>query len=107
MGEDQEYIPRSMWMTAFLVASQSFLFGYVFSCLNSCFSVGDNNSGKDCYDHTDSSCPKGTIYNDLDLTTSIFVLFRVMAQLRASYRGVLFFQPKHQSLHLPLFWVPG
>eukprot|EP00981_Chlorochromonas_danica_P000930 scaffold223_cov248-Ochromonas_danica.AAC.2 len=34
------------------------------------FSVtGDNKKGSDCYDRTDSSCPPGTVYNDLNLST--------------------------------------
>jgi len=32
--------------------------------------TGDNNSGSDCYNKLDSSCPKGTIYNDLNLSTT-------------------------------------
>lgn len=59
----------AMWQAAVLIASQSFLFGYCFSCLNACLVTGDNTSGKDCYDGTDSSCPAGTIYNDINLST--------------------------------------
>eukprot|EP01038_Epipyxis_sp_PR26KG_P009278 gene9278-12500_t len=66
--ESNTTIPRSMWRAAIMVASQSFLFGYVFSCLNSCLVTGKNNSGSDCFHHTDSTCPKGTIYNDINLT---------------------------------------
>lgn len=58
-----------MWGRALLVATQSFLFGYTFSCLNSCLVTGDDNDGGSCYHDTDSSCPKGTIYNNLNLTT--------------------------------------
>ena len=62
-------IPGSMWRAALLIASQSFLFGYCFSCLNSCLVTGDKNSSSDCYNGDDSSCPAGTIYNDMDLST--------------------------------------
>ena len=31
---------------AFLVSLQSFLFGYIFSCLNSCLLLGDSNNRK-------------------------------------------------------------
>lgn len=72
MGEDgsREEVPTAMWTSAVLIASQSFLFGYCFSCLNACLVTGDNNSGSDCYNGTDSSCPAGTIYNDINLSTS-------------------------------------
>jgi len=65
----QSTIPTSMWFAALVVASQSFMFGYVFSCLNACLVTGDNNSGSDCFHGTDSSCPDGTIYNDINLST--------------------------------------
>lgn len=63
-------IPRSMWACALAISLQSFLFGYCFSSLNSCLLTGDNSSGSDCYHGKDSSCPTGTIYNDLNLNTS-------------------------------------
>ncbi|KAJ1435556.1 general substrate transporter [Ochromonadaceae sp. CCMP2298] len=58
-----------MWRAAFLIASQSFLFGFVFSCLNACLVTGDNNKGSDCFNNTDNSCPRGTMYNDINLST--------------------------------------
>lgn len=64
-----EKIPTSMWTSALLIAMQSFLFGYVFSSLNPCLVTGDSNSGSDCFHGTDSSCPKGSIYNDINLST--------------------------------------
>ena len=64
----KEVISRQMWISALFISSQSFLFGYVFSCLNSCLVTGNNNKASDCYHHSDSSCPTGTIYNDLNLT---------------------------------------
>eukprot|EP01031_Cornospumella_fuschlensis_P035214 gene35214-42654_t len=66
--EGKESIPPRMWHSAILIATQSFLFGYCFSCLNSCLVTGDNSSGSDCFHGKDSSCPAGTIYNDLNLT---------------------------------------
>mmetsp|Transcript_13619 Transcript_13619/g.29914 ORF Transcript_13619/g.29914 Transcript_13619/m.29914 type:complete len:539 (-) Transcript_13619:2377-3993(-) len=65
----KEEIPMSMWRAAFLIASQSFLFGFVFSCLNACLVTGDNNKGSDCFNNTDNSCPRGTMYNDINLST--------------------------------------
>jgi hypothetical protein len=71
MAEKQKVsIPKSMWFAATLVATQSFAFGFVFSCLNACLVTGDNNSGSDCYHDKDSSCPDGSMYNDINLTLS-------------------------------------
>ncbi len=72
MGDSEESakIPFSMWRAALLITCQSFLFGYCFSCLNSCLVTGDKNSASDCYHGDDSTCPKGTIYNDMQLSTS-------------------------------------
>ena len=63
-------ITPSMWFAAFLVALPSFSFGFVLSCLNACLVTGNKNDGADCYHGNDSSCPPGTIYDDLNLTTS-------------------------------------
>ena len=43
----------------------------VFSSLNPCLVTGteDGADGSDCFDGSDSTCPAGTIYNDLNLTT--------------------------------------
>jgi SP family myo-inositol transporter-like MFS transporter 13 len=68
-SKDQDNsIPLSMWTAVLLIATQSFLFGYCFSSLNPCLVAGDSNSGSACYDGTDS-CPPGSIYNDLNLST--------------------------------------
>jgi len=37
--------------------------------LNPALVTGDLKSASDCYDNTDSSCPEGSIYNDLQLST--------------------------------------
>ena len=74
-AESSRIIPNSMWFVACLIILPSFSFGYVFSCLNSCLVVGSNNSGGDCYNGSDSSCPAGTIYNDINLTTSKYMLY--------------------------------
>ena len=66
---DKERIPFSMWKTALLIGQQSFLFGYCFSALNACLTTGDDNDGSHCYDGTDDTCPPGTIYNDINLST--------------------------------------
>lgn len=67
--EQDNSIPLSMWTAVLLIATQSFLFGYCFSSLNPCLVTGSNNSGSDCYNGVDD-CPKGSIYNDLNLSTS-------------------------------------
>ena len=66
--EQDNSIPLSMWTAVLLIATQSFLFGYCFSSLNPCLVTGSNNSGSDCYSGADD-CPKGSIYNDLNLST--------------------------------------
>jgi hypothetical protein len=72
--ETHEEIPTEMWKTAILIASQSFLYGYCSSALNGCIITGDDNSGSDCYHGTDSSCPKGTLYNDINMTDGAYFL---------------------------------
>eukprot|EP01039_Chlorochromonas_danica_P000135 gene133-143_t len=63
----REVIPWPMWRSALLITSQSFLYGYCFSALNTCLVTGDH-SGSDCYDGTES-CPPGTVYKDINLST--------------------------------------
>jgi MFS family permease len=66
-------IPRNLWMATLLIASQSFLYGYVMVALNPCLVTGAGNDGAACYNgddnNADGHCPPGTIYNDLDLST--------------------------------------
>jgi hypothetical protein len=69
---EQEKIPFQMYKTAGLIALQSFLYGYCSSALNGCITTGDDNSGSDCYHGTDHTCPKGTVYNDINLTDGKF-----------------------------------
>ena len=47
---------------------------FVFSCLNSCLVTGDDNDSGKCSSGEDSSCPKGTIYRDIDMSTCMHVL---------------------------------
>jgi MFS transporter, SP family, galactose:H+ symporter len=68
MSQSEETtIPYSMWKAGLLVATQSFLFGFCFSSLNPCLVVGDDGASG-CFDG-DTSCPKGSIYRDLNLST--------------------------------------
>lgn len=70
MASGDENTPSAMWSAVLLITLQSFLFGYCFSSLNPCLVTGDSTSGSACFHGTDSGCPKGTIYNDLNLSTS-------------------------------------
>jgi hypothetical protein len=88
--EKHEEIPTAMWKTAILIASQSFLYGYCSSALNGCIITGDDNSGSDCYHGTDSSCPKGTLYNDINMTDGEFfclLLFVLVSSGVCASRG--------------------
>lgn len=62
-----------MWTAALLIASQSFLYGYVLAALNACLVTGAGNDSEACFNNDDNnsggSCPPGTIYNDLNLST--------------------------------------
>eukprot|EP01039_Chlorochromonas_danica_P003073 gene3073-3356_t len=66
--EDKTITP-GIWKAASVITLQSFLYGYLLACFNPCLVTGDNNKGSDCYDGTDSSCPPGTVYKDMDLST--------------------------------------
>lgn len=66
-NEVKEGIPAAMWKAAILIALQGFLYGYFFNALNGCIVTGDSGSGSDCYNNVES-CPKGTVYNDINLT---------------------------------------
>ena len=69
-------IPQSMWISALLVGLSSFMFGYALASLNSCLVLGDGNSASACYNGDDNNsphCPKGTLYDDLDLSTCKFI----------------------------------
>lgn len=61
-------ISFEMLLVAALIASQSFLYGYVMAGLNSILVTGDNkNDAIACYNNEDTSCPKGTLYNDIHM----------------------------------------
>ena len=71
---EKEIIIYSMWEASLIIAMSSFAFGYIYSCLNSCLVTGDNNSSSDCFNNKDSSCPKGTIYKDINLSLCNIIL---------------------------------
>lgn len=65
-----DMLPFKMWINACLIGLSSFMFGYQIVALNSCLVSGDANSPSACYngdDDSNPSCPKGTIFDDLNL----------------------------------------
>eukprot|EP01039_Chlorochromonas_danica_P000137 gene135-145_t len=64
----REVIPWPMWRTAFLIASQSFMYGYIFAGLNTGLVTGKHGNGSDCY-HGTESCPPGSVYKDINMST--------------------------------------
>jgi len=60
--------PR-MWFAVSLITAQSFVFGFEISALNTAIVTGDANSGSSCFDGSDKTCPKGSIYQILNLST--------------------------------------
>ena len=65
-------IPRAMWIAAILINMSAVMYGYCIVSLNSCLVLGSKQSYTACYQNDDDgspSCPKGTIYNNLELTT--------------------------------------
>jgi len=75
-AETESTISNSMWISSFLIGLSSFLFGYALASLNSCLVLGDGNSASACYngdDNNSPNCPKGTLYDDLDLSTCKFI----------------------------------
>jgi SP family facilitated glucose transporter-like MFS transporter 8 len=76
-------------VVVFLVCLQAFLSGYIFAVLNSSTKTGNQNSPEACYDHSDNSCPIGTIHNDMHLSTVDISLATSLAILGA-WIGCLF-----------------
>jgi hypothetical protein len=63
-----------MWISAILISLPSFLFGYIMAALNSCLVFGSAKSASRCFQGNDdgiNSCPIGTMYKDIDMSTSI------------------------------------
>jgi MFS family permease len=58
-----------LWLAAALITSQSFVFGFSISALNTAIVTGDNKKGSSCFDVTDESCPPVSLYRDLNLST--------------------------------------
>jgi hypothetical protein len=75
---DSQSLPAKLTLAACLIGLSSFNFGYTFVSLNACLVTGNGNSPSACYNHDDDqspSCPKGSIYEDLNLSNGIFVYY--------------------------------
>lgn len=90
-------ITREMWVSVALITSQSFCFGYLMVALNPCLVTGEGKKGSTCYDGSDATCPIGSIYRDLDLSTtdaslatSLLVIGAWIGCLAASRPGELY-----------------
>ena len=62
-------IPPPLWLSIALITSQSFVFGFEISALNTAIVTGDEKKVSSCFDGSDTTCPAGSIYRDLNLST--------------------------------------
>lgn len=60
---------RHLYATVALATMQSFLMGYSFVVLNPALVSGNSNSSEACYNGEDPSCPPGSIYRSMLLST--------------------------------------
>lgn len=67
-------LPHQLWTSAVLISTQSFLFGYCLASFNPCLVTGDQKNGSFCYDGSDDTCPPGTVFNDINLSTGKGIL---------------------------------
>ena len=64
-----------MWIVVSLINMSSLMYGYVLVGFNACLAMGSRGNSSACYNGDDDwnpSCPEGSIYDDLNLTTSKF-----------------------------------
>ena len=76
--ELEDVIPWGVWKATFLICTQSFTYGYILSSLNSTLQFGDDHNGTYCNRGQDSTCDRGSVYKDINLSDgkrSIFVVF--------------------------------
>ena len=106
-------ITPSMWRATALITSQSFCFGYVIVALNPCLVTGDEKKGSACFDGGDTSCPVGSIYRDLKLSstdaslaTSLLVIGAWIGCLAASRPGEVYGR-KRSLLYNNLLFIVG
>ena len=72
MSDQKQPVSANLWIASYLIGLSSFMLGYALVSLNSCLVTGDKNSGDACFNGDDDgnpSCPQGSIYVDLNLTT--------------------------------------
>ena len=110
-------IVKNLWIATLLIASQSFLYGYVMVALNPCMVTGKGNSGTACFNNDDNNadghCPPGTVYNDLDLSTiessltnAVFVIGAWIGSLVGSHPSELYGR-RRSLLYNTVFFVIG
>lgn len=58
-----------LWYSVGVITLQSFLTGYSIVALNPAMVLGSSNSAEACYSGEDATCPPGSIYRDISLTT--------------------------------------
>ena len=58
-----------LWHSVGVITLQSFLTGYSIVALNPAMVMGSSNSAEACYSGEDSTCPPGSLYRDIPLTT--------------------------------------
>lgn len=88
---DDHLITKNVWISSMLIICSSFMFGYGIISLNSCLVTGSKNSSEACYSGDDDgsqSCPIGTIFDDLNLST-IEVSFAVSLAVIGAWVGAL------------------
>lgn len=66
--ELEDVIPWGVWKATFLIGTQSFTYGYVLSAIGSTLQFGDDHNGTYCNRGEDSTCDRGTIYKDINLS---------------------------------------
>jgi len=67
--EQQRKLTGPLWASIAAITSQSFVFGFEISALNTSIVTGDAKKGSACFDGTDETCPVGSLYRDLNLST--------------------------------------
>ena len=72
-AEKPDIVSTKMWIVVTLINMSSLMYGYVLVGFNACLALGNRGNPSACYNGDDDwspSCPEGSIYDDLNLTTS-------------------------------------
>jgi len=73
MESKSDEISTNMWPILLLINMSAINYGYVLVGLNACLAVGNRGDPNACYNGDDDwnpSCPEGSIYDDLNLSTA-------------------------------------